>query len=222
LPVRRIRAAIIDVHFIRASLAVQQQGACPFQLTTGAKDCLRSGDVAGPDAAACRNGRKSGASRMRAGAGRANARAGASMSALHGPASQPRYDCALRPAVRSQRALVAGPRRTVSHLSERHVRVHTAAALQSSAARNINARALVKRVTTGPLSMPRTPPVRHMQMLMSEPVMHDALAIVFAFIGLRFEERQRDQHEQAYCEPDQTRDRFGVHGSLLKHATTTS
>jgi hypothetical protein len=39
-------------------------------------------------------------------------------------------------------------------------------------------------------SMPRTSPMRHMQMLM-RPVMHHALATVFTSVGSRFENRQR-------------------------------
>jgi hypothetical protein len=62
-------------------------------------------------------------------------------------------------------------------------------------------------------SVPATHPMRHV--LMSQPVMHHAFAIVFAPIGSRFVNRQHEQHEQTYSESDQTRDRFSVHGSLL-------
>jgi hypothetical protein len=54
--------------------------------------------------------------------------------------------------------------------------------------------------------MPRTPPVRHVQVLMREPVMQHAFAIVFSPVRFRFENRQRDQNDQTYCQPDQTRD----------------
>jgi hypothetical protein len=49
-------------------------------------------------------------------------------------------------------------------------------------------------------------------MLMREPVMQHAFAVVFAPERSRFENRQREQHEQAYCKPHQACDRFSVHG----------
>jgi hypothetical protein len=71
-------------------------------------------------------------------------------------------------------------------------------------------------------SVPRAPPMRHMQVLMSQPVMQHPFAVVFAPVRSRFENRQGEQHDQAYSESDQTRDRFSVHGNLLSHAAVTS
>ncbi|ABE31663.1 hypothetical protein Bxe_A1290 [Paraburkholderia xenovorans LB400] len=62
-------------------------------------------------------------------------------------------------------------------------------------------------------SVPATHPVRHM--LMRQPVVHHAFAVVFTPVRSRFKNRQCEEHEQAYCESDQTRDRFSVHDNLL-------
>ncbi|MEA3084960.1 MAG: hypothetical protein QOC89_2657, partial [Paraburkholderia sp.] len=50
--------------------------------------------------------------------------------------------------------------------------------------------------------MPATHPVRHM--LVCEPVMQHAFAVMFAPVSSRYENRQREQHEQTYCKSDQT------------------
>jgi len=63
-------------------------------------------------------------------------------------------------------------------------------------------------------SVPAALPVRHVHVLMSQPVMQHAFA-VFASICLRFKNRKCEQHGEAYSESDQTGDRFSVHGSLL-------
>jgi hypothetical protein len=62
----------------------------------------------------------------------------------------------------------------------------------------------------------------HMQVLLTQPVMQHSFAIVFAPVRSRFENRQGEQHEQTYCKPDQTCDRFSVHGSLLSPTAVTS
>jgi hypothetical protein len=64
--------------------------------------------------------------------------------------------------------------------------------------------------------------MRHVQVLMSQPVVQHPFAVVFAPIRSRFENRQGKQHDQAYGKSDQTRDRFSVHDSLLSQAATIS
>jgi hypothetical protein len=64
--------------------------------------------------------------------------------------------------------------------------------------------------------------MRHVQVLMSQPVVQHPFAAVFAPIRSRFENRQGKQHDQAYGKSDQTRDRFSVHDSLLSQAATIS
>jgi hypothetical protein len=56
-------------------------------------------------------------------------------------------------------------------------------------------------------------PVEHV--MFGEPVMHHAFTVVFATVGPRFENRQPHQHEQANAEPDEPRNLFSIHGSLL-------
>ena len=52
--------------------------------------------------------------------------------------------------------------------------------------------------------------------MLGKPVMHHAFAMMLAPIGARLEHRQRDEHEQPYGESNQTCDRFGIHGGLLR------
>jgi hypothetical protein len=56
-------------------------------------------------------------------------------------------------------------------------------------------------------------PVEHM--MCGQPVMHHAFTVVFTSVGPRFENRQPHQHEQANAEPDEPRNLFSIHGSLL-------
>jgi hypothetical protein len=64
--------------------------------------------------------------------------------------------------------------------------------------------------------------MRHMQMLVGQPVVQHPFAVVFAPVRSRFENRQGEQHDQAYGKSDQTRDRFSVHDSLLSQAAVIS
>jgi hypothetical protein len=56
-------------------------------------------------------------------------------------------------------------------------------------------------------------PVEHV--MFGQPVMHHAFTVMFATVGPRFENGQSHQDEQANAEPDEPRNLFSIHGSLL-------
>ena len=65
-----------------------------------------------------------------------------------------------------------------------------------------------------PASVSAAHSVQHV--MLGQPVMHHPFAMMLAPIGARLEHRQRDEHEQPYGESNQTCDRFGIHGGLLR------